>query len=167
MKKPAYGFTIVELLIVIVVIAILAAISIVAYSGIQNRANNTAIMNDLAAMKKQAMLFQASEGVYPTPSQYFNGTDGMVKPTISKSSYSTASYNYYYCTDVGVNSNFGIAIRSTSGQTYTISSTSSVVAIASGPSWNTSCGAFGETVLANVQFGYGYHFGNGVWQYGL
>lgn len=34
------GFTIVELLIVIVVIAILAAISVVAYTGIQNRAKN-------------------------------------------------------------------------------------------------------------------------------
>jgi prepilin-type N-terminal cleavage/methylation domain-containing protein len=36
------GFTIVELLIVIVVIAILAAISIVAFTGIQDRAQNTA-----------------------------------------------------------------------------------------------------------------------------
>lgn len=167
MRKTAYGFTIIELLIVIVVIAILATISVVAYNGIQNRANNTAIMSDLAAMKKQAMLFHASEGIYPTVSQYFNGTDGMEKPSISKSSYSTALYNYYYCTDVGVNSNFGIAIRSTSGQTYTISSTSGVVAVAGVPSWTTSCGAFGETVLANVQFGYGYHFGNGAWQYGL
>lgn len=37
------GFTIVELLIVIVVIGILAAISIVAYNGIQNRSNDTVI----------------------------------------------------------------------------------------------------------------------------
>ena len=36
------GFTIVELLIVIVVIGILAALVIVAYNGIQQRANNTA-----------------------------------------------------------------------------------------------------------------------------
>lgn len=37
------GFTIVELLIVIVVIAILAAITIVAFNGIQNRAKNTQV----------------------------------------------------------------------------------------------------------------------------
>jgi prepilin-type N-terminal cleavage/methylation domain-containing protein len=37
-QSKARGFTIVELLIVIVVIAILAAITIVAYNGIQSRA---------------------------------------------------------------------------------------------------------------------------------
>ena len=45
MKRGVKGFTIVELLIVIVVIAILAAISIVAYNGIQSRANNTKIVS--------------------------------------------------------------------------------------------------------------------------
>ena len=38
LKYRNRGFTFVELLIVIVVIAILAAITVVAYSGIQNRA---------------------------------------------------------------------------------------------------------------------------------
>jgi len=42
MRKTVSGFTIVELLIVIVVIAILAAISIVAYGGIQQRSRNNA-----------------------------------------------------------------------------------------------------------------------------
>ena len=41
-QTKSSGFTIVELLIVIVVIAILAAITIVAYNGIQDRANTTA-----------------------------------------------------------------------------------------------------------------------------
>ena len=41
------AFTIVELLVVIVVIAILAAISIVAYTGIQRSAAETALKSDL------------------------------------------------------------------------------------------------------------------------
>ena len=43
MKSPRSGFTIVELLIVIVVIAILAAITIVAFNGIQERARASAV----------------------------------------------------------------------------------------------------------------------------
>ena len=41
------GFTIVELLIVIVVIAILAAITIVSYNGITNSANDSSVKSDL------------------------------------------------------------------------------------------------------------------------
>ena len=59
------GFTIVELLIVIVVIAILATITIVAYNGVQQRANNTARI----AAAKQAIttltLYMAENNAYP------------------------------------------------------------------------------------------------------
>ena len=85
------GFTIVELLIVIVVIGILAAISVVAYSGIQNRANDTAVQNDLNQMAKKAALYQAENGVYPGFTWFFNNIK------ISKSSYTTDTYNLYYC----------------------------------------------------------------------
>ena len=50
--KHKNGFTIVELLIVIVVIAILAAISIVAYNGIQDRARQSKIRTDLSLYLK-------------------------------------------------------------------------------------------------------------------
>ena len=50
------GFTIVELLIVIVVIGILAAITIVAYNGVQTRARDAKRASDLSAVAKPLKL---------------------------------------------------------------------------------------------------------------
>lgn len=57
MKKTTTGFTIVELLIVIVVIAILAAISIVAYSGIQQRARTSAHAHAASQAEREIMTY--------------------------------------------------------------------------------------------------------------
>lgn len=65
MRKTINGFTIVELLIVIVVIAILAAISIVAYNGIQERARFAAMRSDLSSLNKAIQLYYADKGSYP------------------------------------------------------------------------------------------------------
>ncbi len=62
------GFTIVELLVVIVIIAILAAISVVAYTGIQNRAIITTLKSDLSQAAKQLAIAHATDGVYPVGS---------------------------------------------------------------------------------------------------
>jgi prepilin-type N-terminal cleavage/methylation domain-containing protein len=59
------GFTIVELLIVIVVIAVLAAISIVAYGGIQTRAKNAKLQSALASVQKKIEAYNAEFGSYP------------------------------------------------------------------------------------------------------
>jgi len=69
------GFTIVELLIVIVVIAILAAISIVAYNGIQNRAHNSELYSGVDAYHKAIKLYAVDEGTYPatSPAACFGG----------------------------------------------------------------------------------------------
>ncbi len=60
------GFTIVELLIVIVVIAILAAISIVAYGGIQERARNAQRTQDVRTIAKALELYYINNGQYPS-----------------------------------------------------------------------------------------------------
>jgi len=65
MKKAQAGFTIVELLIVIVVIAILAAISIVAYNGIQERARYSRMQSDLNSVNKAILLYYGDKGYYP------------------------------------------------------------------------------------------------------
>ena len=64
-KTKSQGFTIVELLIVVVVIAILAAITIVSYNGITNRANASSAKSSAAALQKKIELYQADEGRYP------------------------------------------------------------------------------------------------------
>lgn len=59
------GFTIVELLIVIVVIAILAAITIVAYNGIQQRARTSAVSSALSQANKKLALYTVDNSSYP------------------------------------------------------------------------------------------------------
>lgn len=64
-KRSQQGFTIVELLIVIVVIGILAALVITTYSGIQQKGRNTERVTDLKAVKGQLEAYYASNGKYP------------------------------------------------------------------------------------------------------
>lgn len=72
--KNQKGFTIVELLIVIVIIGILAALVIVAYNGIQNRARATKAQTNAQAVAKKAEAYAAdNSGAYPTLTTQFTG----------------------------------------------------------------------------------------------
>lgn len=80
MKKDR-GFTIVELLIVIVVIGILAAIVIVAYNGVQNRAKTTKAQTNASAVQKVAEAYNADNGVYPGTIAHFAAALTVKLPT--------------------------------------------------------------------------------------
>lgn len=67
MKKGfGRGFTIVELLIVVVVIAILAAITIVAYNGIQNSARQSSASAAAHQAATKLALYSVKNGQFPT-----------------------------------------------------------------------------------------------------
>lgn len=65
MKHNRFGFTIVELLIVIVVIGILAAISIVAYNNVQKNARDNARAQAVSQIQKALEMYRAEYGRYP------------------------------------------------------------------------------------------------------
>lgn len=66
LKKRNQGFTIVELLIVIVVIGILALLVITTYSGIQAKARNSKRQTDIQSVQTQLEAFFSQNGYYPS-----------------------------------------------------------------------------------------------------
>lgn len=65
LKSKQSGFTIVELLIVIVVIGILATLVIVTFSGVQQKARDTKRETDVKALASQLEVYYANNGSYP------------------------------------------------------------------------------------------------------
>ena len=71
------AFTIVELLVVIVVIGILAAITIVSYGGVTSRATIASLQSDLTNASTQLKLDQVTNSAYPTTLNAANGGKGI------------------------------------------------------------------------------------------
>lgn len=99
------GFTIVELLIVIVVIGILAAITIVAYSGIQTRSENTKTINSVSAYARAIHSYATINSAYPINSYPCLGPAGtkcanIIDSTGVCNSAGGASYNAGFDTTI-------------------------------------------------------------------
>jgi general secretion pathway protein G len=158
MNKNTSGFTIVELLIVIVVIAILATISIVAYNGIQARARDNIRYADAKTIMKALELYKVDHGSYPPTSATSSGagctgngysfswaTDGTwMKPLVDGgylAKVPTPPINdctHYYRYLHPSATSYGCTSRTVSYYVLTIDGTDStfIPADASNPSWN-------------------------------
>ncbi len=95
------GFTIVELLIVVVVIAILAAITIVAYNGIQNRAKISSLQSTASQLAKrlEAVKLTTDGEVYPATLAAAN----IVAPSTAQYSVTSTGKGYCLVVQDGVN----------------------------------------------------------------
>ncbi len=155
MDSKHKAFTIVELLIVVVVIAILATVASLAYNGIQNRANDTTVQADIRTINDKIRNYMVdSDGVPPAASQA--GLQSIVRAT--KSAYVLRSgASFIYCR---TDSQYGLVAQSKSGNAYVAKNGSftKVVTVWGGSDTNNACSA--NTILA-IQFptsdpGYGY-----------
>jgi len=90
--RSNHGFTIVELLIVIVVIGILAAITVVSYIGITQKANEASIKTEIKIAAKELSIYSVKYGSYPTTAGFSLATGWC--PT-------APNYNTDYCIKFG------------------------------------------------------------------
>lgn len=86
-RTKTKGFTIVELLIVIVVIGILAAITVVAYNGITDRSKTASAESAASGAAKKAGAYQSEIGNLPL-------TSGLLTSAASTTSYNLTGVTF-------------------------------------------------------------------------
>lgn len=114
------GFTIVELLIVIVVIAILAAITIVAYTGIQERAKASAMQSAASQEAKKAPLYAVDNAdLFPADEATFFAFANLADTSDTDYVYLVSPDRTHYCVSATNIQNTAIsyAVSDTSGGT--------------------------------------------------
>lgn len=156
------GFTIVELMIVIVVIAILAAISIVAYIGIQSRAHDTAIREDVRQVGIAMQILPPDEDLPTSAENFVQATD--YNPTRGSYDLTTNNgWNPLYCrnSDTG---QWAFIARSLSGNAFYYSSETGVVTEFENPEERFP--AVNATVCGNIGIDTSGSNAGGAWLHG-
>ena len=92
--KTQKGFTIVELLIAIVVISILASVTVVAFNGVRQRAEDTRLVAAITSYKKALALYKGDNSAYPVITTECLGVEGDL-PATARFNTNECSFNQY------------------------------------------------------------------------
>lgn len=146
------GFTIVEMLLVIVVIAVLAAITLVAYNGIQQRSYQSVVQSELSRNGRKLAEYQ----VLQAPETYpYNGpmfVDSGVK-------FNARAYRYIaYCYNSGFSTTYALVAKTVDGSKSYQQTPEGGLKEYTG-NWSTMNGPTGICAQASSSLS------NGVWAY--
>ncbi len=99
LSKHLQGFTLVELIVVVTIIAVLSAIGMVSFSGYSSGARDSTRVEDLANMQKSLAIYATTSvnGKYPTPDNgdpiYNNGVLMNTQGYMGKNTLSMIKFN--------------------------------------------------------------------------
>ena len=138
-KRHTKGFTLVELLIVAVVLAIFAAIVIPQFASTTDEARDSALRSDLAAMRSAIELYRQQHGEYPGANAATGGTctGGTAGTGAAESAAAFFEQLAFYSNDSGQTCTrpvggafpYGPYIRETAMPANTVSGSSTVVLV--------------------------------------
>lgn len=162
-KGKRQGFTIVELLIVIVVIGILAAIVIVAFNGVQNRSRDASVQSDLANARKkiEAERTLGASGNYGAAPWAAN-----VGAAFGKDSYTTSNNNLLFCSATN-GSEYALIAASKSNKRYYVTNNKNVTEFTGvwAGTGTTSCPAALENNTASGSFTWAWGYSSAAWNF--
>ena len=168
MGKGTSGFTLIELMTVIVIITVLASIVVVSYTGIRSRGYDTSVMADMRIIAKLMQQGKIEAGNYPYG---IAELDTYVSHAVNKSAYATSptiSYNLLFCYNSSTPCDYYLLAQSRSGKRFYIYKSEEIKEYTGGSTWNTTaanmCTAVASGYFAN---GAGYSSGDtttGPWR---
>jgi|GEM_PF-1091146 len=128
-----HGFTIVELLVVIVVIGILAAITIVSFTGVSKKAVVASLQSDLSSASKKLEMYKVEHGSYPNTLTDSGSGKYCPSPLDAQYCVKTSSGNTFNYPTVGPNSQtYSLYVAAADTTQYVITNVNTAPTVSNG-----------------------------------
>lgn len=166
-KNRRAGFTIVELLIVVVVIAIVASLAIIGFGAIRNKAYDTSVQNDLSSIAKKIKMYHATYSVYPAGSAQLAEAGIKVNKSSFGSHYDNGSgtFNLLYCRmPAAAPTEFALVAYSRTGNAFQYSKDGTLGKYTGSKTGSVAMCAGAGVTMSGALSERDWFFDNGAWQ---